>query len=142
MKGDSLAGLIARSSLDPGADVVGERLGVGQGRPRRFLRVLADVVVVITDPLLTAAACGPGQPRTGAVPVGQGHLVGAEWHAAHDPVHAAALVLAAGLEVLAVLVHVAAKLARPTLGLRFGDTQTYYELGEHLYTPYTISVLS
>lgn len=99
-------------------DVVWEGLWVGQSCLWRFLWVLTDVVVVVTDPLCTAAAQGPCQPGPGAAPVGQGHLVGAEWHAAHHPVHAAALVLAAGLEVLSMLVDTPAELAGPALGLR------------------------
>ena len=94
------------------ADVV-----CGERRLPRLPRLLADVVAVVTHPLLAAAPGQGGQHGAGAAPVGQWHLVRAQGHAAHHAVHAAALVLAAGLEVLPVLVNVTIELARPTLGL-------------------------
>lgn len=80
-------------------------------------RLLADVVAVVAHPLLAAAARQRGQPGAGTAPVGQRHLVRAQGHAAHHAVHAAALVLTAGLEVLAVLVDAPAELTWSTLGL-------------------------
>lgn len=47
----------------------------------------------------------------------QGHVAGAEGHAAHRPVDAGALVLAAGAEILAVLINPPVVFARPALGL-------------------------
>lgn len=99
--------------LQEGVDVVGK----GLGGARRLVRLLADAVVVVAHPFLAAAALEPRQPGPRAAPVGQGHLVRTEGHAAYHPVHAGALVLAAGLEVLAVLVHPPAELAGQTLGL-------------------------
>lgn len=83
----------------------------------RRVRPLADVVVVIAHPLLAAAALGPGQPGPGAAAGEQGHVLRAEGHAAHHPVHAGALVPAVGPKVLAVLVHPPAELAGQTLGV-------------------------
>lgn len=77
--------------------------------------LFVDAIVVVTHPLLAATPGWHLQARVGAVPGGQGYVVGAERHAAHDAIHAAALVLTAGLEILAVLVHAPAELARPTL---------------------------
>lgn len=105
--------------LQLGPDVVGMGLGVGHGL---LLRILTNVVVVIAQPLLTAASRRAGQSGPGAAPVRQGHLMWAEGHAAHHPVHAAALVLTAGLEVLTVLVNTATELAGATLG--FCSTQS------------------
>ena len=105
--------------LELGADVVREGPRVRQGGARGLPRLLADVVVVVAHPLFAAAARRPGQPRPGAAPVREGHLMWAERHAAHHPVHAAALVLAAGLEVLAVLEHSPAELTGPALGIRW-----------------------
>lgn len=105
-------------SLELGADVVWEGLWMRQGGVWKSLWLLTDVVVVIAHPLFTAAPRRPGQPGLGAAPVWEGHLMWAEWHAAHHPIHAATLVLAAGLEVLSVLVHTPTELTGPTLGLR------------------------
>lgn len=106
-----------RLGLQHWTDVVGEGPAVWMGGVRLLVWLLTDVVVVVADPLLAAAAVGPDQLGPRAAPVGQGHLVGAEGHAAHHPVHAGALVLAAGLEVLAVLIHASVELAGQTLGL-------------------------
>lgn len=76
------------------------------------------MVAVITEPLFTAVTRHLDQPRVGAVPDRQRHLLGAQGHAAHHPVHAAALVLAVGLEVLPVLVDPAVKLAGAAVCLR------------------------
>lgn len=103
--------------LHQGIDVVGKGLAVWQGGVCQLVWLLTDVVVIVTHPFLAAATLGPGQPGPLAAPVGQGHLVRTEGHAAHHPIHAGALVLAVGLEVLAVLVHPPAELARQTLGL-------------------------
>lgn len=97
--------------------MVGMRSAVRRGGARRLLGLLADVVVVVTHPHLAAGALGQGQPGPGAAPVGQGHLVRTEGHAAHHAVHARALVLADWLEVLAVLVHPSVEGAGHTVGL-------------------------
>lgn len=65
-------------------------------------------------------ARGTGEAGTGAVPGGQGDAVGAEGHAAHHAVHAAALMLAAGSEVLTVLVEAAVELAGAPLSFSCG----------------------
>lgn len=83
----------------------------------RLPRLLTDVVAVVAHPLLAAAARQRSQTGVGAAPVGQRHLVRAQGHAAHHALHTAALVLTAGLEVLAVLVDAPTELARSTLGL-------------------------
>lgn len=68
-------------------------------------QLLADAVVIITHPFFTTATLGLRQPGLWASPPRQGHLVGTEGHAAHHTIHAGALVLANGLEVLTMLVH-------------------------------------
>lgn len=105
--------------LQQGIDVVGQGLALCWWAVCvcQLVRLLSDVVVVITQPFLAAAAPGPGQPGPPAAPVRQGHLVRAEGHAAHHPIHAGALVLAVGLEVFAVLVYLPAELTGETLGL-------------------------
>lgn len=64
---------------------------------------------LIADPLLTALAGELHSPREGAVGAGQAHVHAAEGHAAHRPVQAGALVLAAALEGLPAPVHHAAE---------------------------------
>lgn len=113
-----------RLGLQQGTDVVGKGLAVWQGGACQLARLLTDVVVVVTHPFLAAAALRPGQPGPRAAPVGQGHLVRTEGHAAHHPVHTGALVLAVGPEVLAVLVHLPAELTGQTLGLGYQHTHT------------------
>lgn len=103
--------------LQQGVDVVGMRLAVWQGGERRLLGLLTDAVVIVTHPHLAAGALRQGQPGPRAAPVGQGHLVRTEGHAAHHAVHAGALVLADWLEVLAVLVHPSVEGAGQTVGL-------------------------
>ena len=103
--------------LQQGTDVVGKGLAVWRGGVCQLVWLLTDVVVVVTHPFLAAAALGPGQPGPRAAPVGQGQAVRTEGHAAHHSVHAGALVLAAGLEVLAVLVNPPAELTGQTLVL-------------------------
>lgn len=81
--------------------------------------VFIDAVVIITHPLLAAAAGGRGQAWLGAVPVRQWDVGWAEWDAAHHSVHAATTVLTVGLEVLAVLIESPIQLTRPTLSFRY-----------------------
>lgn len=83
----------------------------------RVTRLFVDVIVVVTHPLLAAAPWRRFQAGAGAMPCRQGYEVGAERHAAHHAVHAAALVLTAGLEILAMLIHASGELARPTLSI-------------------------
>lgn len=98
--------------LQQGTDVVGKGPAVLLGGTCRFVWLLADTVVVATHPFLAAAALRPGQQGPRATPVGQGHLLRTKGHAANHSIHAGALVLAAGLEVLAVLVDLPTKLTR------------------------------
>ncbi len=106
-----------RLGLQQGTDVVGKGLAVWRGDVCQLVWLLTDVVVIVTHPFLAAATVRPGQPGPRAAPVGQGHLVRTEGHAAHHPVHTGALVLAVGLEVFTVLVHLPAELTGQTLGL-------------------------
>lgn len=103
--------------LQQGTDVVGKGIAVWQGGVCQLVWLLSDVVVIVTHPFLAATTLRSGQPGPRAAPVGQGHLVRTEGHTAHHAVHAGALVLAVGLEVLAMLVHPPAELTRQTLGL-------------------------
>lgn len=73
------------------------------------------VLGLVTHPLLTAF---PGQldpPREGAVRAGQANVHAAQGHAAHRPVQARALVLAAALEGLTAAVHRATEDAGSTI---------------------------
>lgn len=73
------------------------------------------VLGLVTHPLLTAF---PGQldpPREGAVRAGQANVHAAQGHAAHRPVQASALVLAAALEGLSAAVHRATEDAGSTI---------------------------
>lgn len=97
--------------------MVGKGQSVWQGGVCQLVWLLTDVVVIVTHPFLAAAALRPGQPGPRAAPVGQGHLVRTDGHAAHYSVHTGALVMAVGPEVLAVLIHPAVELAGQTLGL-------------------------
>lgn len=109
MEGVSCSGLVAEG-VQKFVDVVHVWLC-----RQRVTGFFIDVIVVVTHPLLAAAARWDLQTGVSAVPGGQGYAVRAERHTAHYTVHAAALVLTAGLEILTVLVHVTAKLTRPTL---------------------------
>lgn len=98
-------------------DAVGVRC-----RRLRVSRLFVDAIVVVAHPLLAAATRRRLQAGVGAAPCGQGHVVGAERHAANHAVHAAALVLTAGLEILAVLVDAPSELTRPSLGVSWRNT--------------------
>lgn len=100
-----------------GTDVVGQGESVWERGVCLLVWFLTDVVVVFTNPLLAAAALGSDQLWPGAAPVGQQQLEWAQGHASHHAVHTGALVLAAGLEVLSVLVHAPIELAGQTLSL-------------------------
>lgn len=79
--------------------------------------VFPDAVIIVTQPLLTAASCRRLQTRVGAVSAGQRDVVWTQRHAAHHTIHTAALVLTAGLEILSVLIHTTSKLTRTALSL-------------------------
>lgn len=111
LKGVSCSGHVAER-VQQVVDEVRMRLGGW-----RVTGLFVDAIVVATHPLLAASARRRLQAGIGAVPGGQGYAVGAERHAAHHAVHAAALVFTAGLEILAVLVHASAELTRPTLSI-------------------------
>lgn len=70
---------------------------------------------LLADPLLAALPGELHSARVGAVGAGQADVHAAEGHAAHRPVQAGALVLAAALEGLAAPVHHAAEDAGGTV---------------------------
>lgn len=99
-------------SVQQFVDVVGVR-----SHRKHVTWLFLDAIVIITHPFLTAAARWRLQTGVRAAPGRQGYVVGAERHAANHAIHAAALVLTAGLEILAVLVHTTPELTRPTLSV-------------------------
>ena len=118
-------GLLTGEGLQAALDDVNELVPVGEVLLRLVRQrvsakqLLQDVrlLAVVAHPLLAALVRHLHQPGVGAAQVGQGQLLGAQRHAAHRPVDAGALVLAVGLEALAVLVDPAVVLAGTALQL-------------------------